>query len=359
MLVQLGNVSPAAGLSPDGAPSVTYINIPEDYSVTEVSDIKNIALDLARGGSVTRLPGHEAFVSVVHGAGAWQSQSTENPLWAWSDNAVLQSQLQAFYGVGDRPEYFEESYHTLAGAPGVVPAVAGVKNVEMLLTNSGRNLFAQGLFGAGTGATLTEYVGSFTGATSSTLTGTGLGSIASNVAGMRVIISNTATSPYGYYGNVISVSSGTLTVDGWYPLGAGGQKATGSAPAFTTGVFTIVTGIAPAWYMALATGAATPAATDTSLTGEITTASGGLIRKAAASSFTTVSGTSTTVTLTATWTANGSDSLPATVTRIGVFNSSVVSDISNTMMFHTSLSASATLSASGDQLTVTDTITGP
>jgi hypothetical protein len=356
MLVQLGNISPTSGLSPDGAPSVTYINIPEDYSVTEVSDVKEIALDLARGGSVTRLAGHEALVSVVHGAGAWQAQSTENPLWIWSDNDVLQNQLQEFYGVNERPTHFEESYHTISGAPGVVPAVP---QINALLTNSGRTLFAQGLFGAGTGATLTEYVGSFTGATASTLTGTGLGTISSNISGMRVVISNTGTSPYGYYGNVISCSTGTLTVDGWYVLGAGGQKASGSAPAFTTGVFTILTGIAPAWYMALATGAASPAAGDTSLTGEITTASGGLIRKAAASSFTTVSGTSTTVTLTAIWTANGSDSLPATVTRIGVFNSSVASDTTNTMMFHTSLSSSATLSASGDQLTVTDTITGP
>lgn len=108
---------------------------------------------------------------------------------------------------------------------------------------------------------------------------------------------------------------------------------------------------AAANYMALTANSSAPSASDTTLTGEITTASGGLIRAQATPAHT--NGTST-YTLTKTFTANGSDSLPVTIAKIGVFNAAVSG---GSMMFETLLSATATLSASGDALTVTDTIT--
>jgi uncharacterized membrane-anchored protein len=94
-------------------------------------------------------------------------------------------------------------------------------------------------------------------------------------------------------------------------------------------------------YLALTANTTTPAATDTTLTGEIATAGGALI------------GGTATYTLTKTFTANGSDALPVTVAKIGVFNASSA----GAMVWETLLSATSTLSASGDALTITSTIT--
>lgn len=103
-------------------------------------------------------------------------------------------------------------------------------------------------------------------------------------------------------------------------------------------------------YVALTASVTTPAATDTTLTGEITTAGGGLLRAQATYAHTAGTNTST---LTKTFTANGSDALPVTLAQIGVFNASSV----GTLGYHTAFTATATLSASGDNVTVTETVT--
>jgi hypothetical protein len=102
--------------------------------------------------------------------------------------------------------------------------------------------------------------------------------------------------------------------------------------------------------MALTANATAPASADTSLTGEIVTSGGGLIRGSATYAHTT--GTST-FTLTKTFTANGTDSLPVTVAKMGVFNASTA----GVMVFETLLSSTATLSSSGDSVTCTETVT--
>lgn len=107
---------------------------------------------------------------------------------------------------------------------------------------------------------------------------------------------------------------------------------------------------AAANYIALTANTTAPAAGDTTLTAEITTAGGGLIR--AQATYAHTAGAST-YTLTKTFTTNGSDSLPVTVGKIGVFNASS----SGTMVFETLVSPTATLSAVGDQLTITETVT--
>lgn len=91
-------------------------------------------------------------------------------------------------------------------------------------------------------------------------------------------------------------------------------------------------------------------ATDTTLAGEITTAGGGLVRGSMTYAHTTGTNTST---LTKTWTANGSDSLPVTVASWANFNASS----SGTMAEEDALNTSATLNISGDSLTVTFTLT--
>jgi len=107
---------------------------------------------------------------------------------------------------------------------------------------------------------------------------------------------------------------------------------------------------AAADYLALTANSTSPAAGDTSLTSEIATASGGLIRAQATYAHT---GGTATYTLTKTFTANGNDSLPVTIAKVGVFNASS----SGTLVWSTLLGTTATISASGDALTVTETIT--
>lgn len=72
-----------------------------------------------------------------------------------------------------------------------------------------------------------------------------------------------------------------------------------------------------AGYLGVAAGDYTPpAAGDTALAGEVTTVGGGLVRKAATYAHTTGAATAT---LTATFTGNGSDALPVSLSKIGVF----------------------------------------
>lgn len=103
-------------------------------------------------------------------------------------------------------------------------------------------------------------------------------------------------------------------------------------------------------YMALTASTTAPAATDTVLTGEITTVGGGLLRAQATFAHTTGTNTST---LTKTFTANGTDVLPVTIAQIGIFNGTGAV----TLGFHTALTSSITLNVSGDSITVTETLT--
>jgi hypothetical protein len=107
---------------------------------------------------------------------------------------------------------------------------------------------------------------------------------------------------------------------------------------------------AAADYLALTANNTSPAAGDTALTGEITTAGGGLIRAQATYAHTTGA---STYTLTKAFTANGTDSLPVTVAKIGVFNAGS----SGAMPWSSLLSPTAQFSASGDATTITETIT--
>lgn len=152
------------------------------------------------------------------------------------------------------------------------------------------------------------------------------------------------------YGVITANTTTVLTVERWVnPASPGG--AVGSTPSSTT-TFTIGVGWAPFAFMALTANSSAPAAGDTSLSGEITTAGGGLIRKVC--SFAHTAGTST-YTLAATFTANGSDSLPVTLAKVGMFPT--LTGATGTMGFETLMSATATLSAVGDALTNTQTVT--
>jgi hypothetical protein len=103
-------------------------------------------------------------------------------------------------------------------------------------------------------------------------------------------------------------------------------------------------------YLALTANSTAPAGGDTTLTAEIATGGGGLIRAQATYAHTNGQAT---YTLSKTFTANGSDSLPVVVAKVGVLNASS----SGALVWSTLLSATATISAVGDALTVTETIT--
>jgi hypothetical protein len=107
---------------------------------------------------------------------------------------------------------------------------------------------------------------------------------------------------------------------------------------------------AAADYLAVTANATAPAAGDTALTAEIATAGGGLIRKVATYAHT---GGAATSTLTATFTANANDSLPVTLSKAGVFNAAS----GGAMPFSSLLSPTAVVSAVGDSVTLTVTVT--
>jgi hypothetical protein len=110
---------------------------------------------------------------------------------------------------------------------------------------------------------------------------------------------------------------------------------------------------AAAVYIGLTANATAPTAADTTLTAEITTAGGGLIRGAVAATYSHSTGVAS-YTLVKTFTANGTDALPVTIAKIGVFTAATSG---GTMVFETLLTPStATLSASGDSLQVTESV---
>lgn len=121
----------------------------------------------------------------------------------------------------------------------------------------------------------------------------------------------------------------------------GGRDATFDL-VFSTGGYT---------YIGLTANSSSPAGSDTSLTGQITTSGGGLIAATATYAHTTGASTAT---LTKTFTTNGSDSLPVTIAKVGLRSAS---GTGGTFHSSTLLSSTATLSTSGDALTVTWTFT--
>jgi len=182
--------------------------------------------------------------------------------------------------------------------------------------------------------------GTATSTTATSLTNTGA-SWTTNAWSGRFVVTPTR------YAVIISNTGTVLTIDQWLDPTT---QASGSTPSGTTTY--LIFGEAPVMYMALTANNGAPAAGDTTLTGEITTSTGGLKRLAAAYAHT---GSATTYTLTGSYTANGNDTLPVTIAKIGTFDT--LTPATGILFHETLLSATATLSASGDQLVVTQTVT--
>lgn len=336
-------------------PSVTYLTIPPGYTF-EPGDTSpaDVALHLLRNPDITRLPHLEAaLVPLNPTGGMWGHHSADKPSWIATDHEEYGKFLAEIYDTElhslhdeDFLRYKEDTHHTLNGVPGVGPW-SGPLAPRALKVNAGNDIQAA-LLGGGQ----VDFTGQATASSATTLTATGTPLVASAWIGCRVYATVSATQIV--WGLVVSNTTSVLTVDRWYTVGTPGGAA-GSTPSATATYVLVGAGGPAAWFMGLTATATAPSATDTSLTGEVTSQPAGLIRKICPYAHT--AGTNT-YTLTPVYTIGGGDtSLPITVAAIGVFNSMVATDTATTMLFHTLLNATATLSASGDQLTVTETVT--
>jgi hypothetical protein len=185
-------------------------------------------------------------------------------------------------------------------------------------------------------------IGTLTSITATTATDTGATWGTTAFVGAWVVAGNK-------YANIISHTGTVLTLDQWYDATSpGGAAAT--TPSGTA-LYVILPSSPPASFMGLTADATAVASGDTVLPSEITTAGGGLIRKIGTLAHTAGAATGTVV---AVFTANGTDSLPVTVAKMGI-SPSIKSTVKN--LLQTVLNATATMAASGDQVTITDTIT--
>lgn len=209
----------------------------------------------------------------------------------------------------------------------------------------GRDIESDSLLGF-----ITGYRGTATTApTATTFTTDGVNIPVNSVVG-RIV--STAT-VFGIIQSNTSAASSVLTIDRWYAVDA--LPATVGTAAATTpaaGTWQILPGNSPGAYMGLTATSTAAVDGDTVLTGEIATAGGGLIRALGTYAHTAAG---TTTTLTKTWTANGSDTLPVTVAQMAVFQGVVVA--ASRMIFRTVLNATMGFSLSGDQGQITHTTT--
>lgn len=354
-IIELGNHSRLnAAPGTENAPAVTYVGVPlgEGGSTMEpgleAEELRQHRANALLDNVPTNLPDHEAILELLD---LWPHHASGKPAWVASDDPDAEELVKvaaAYWGIpGERPEDFEDVYHTRFGAPGVGAWGAGV---EALLTNGGRGIWGQAL-----GVAVGTAQGVGTAATTTTFT-TGAAPALNAWKGARIYVYSTST---GFaWTNVISnTTGGVATIDGWYTL-AGVTATTPTTPwgyyidGGTSFFSTVGAGQKGGQWMGITSTNITPAATDTTLSGEQT--SNGFAR--ALATFAVTSATSpVTYTLTNTYTYTTTGSL--TLFAIGIFTGAIVTS-SGTMIFETSLNASATVNASGDQVTVTETVTG-
>lgn len=365
MQLLLGN----PGNGPDGSDTVTYVTLPsaEEWGDVEthpdVTAVKAHVLEKSiRGMGVVNLQQkfgvdlkhYLAITNPVMGLWAAHNPAGNDPTFVSSDNPELTElvgMLGTHWGIPTvTPVDIENAYWTKFGAPGVqapTPSVADVGDLEALLVNQGRDAFVQASFSY---SGLAGSSGTSTSGTATTLTNTGASWTTNQWAGFQLV-----NATKGTFGLILSNTGTALTVDRMSAIATPGGAA-GSAN--TTGggdIYLICIGGLPwAIFAGITTNSTAAGATDTSLTSEITTASGGLIRQICTVAH---SAGTTTTTLTNVFTVNSNDTgLPVTIAKIGYFRSMVVA--ANQLTYEDVFGTTAVLSAIGDALTTTNTITG-
>ena len=225
----------------------------------------------------------------------------------------------------------------------------------MALTQNGAKTLTKSLFGYNSDASAVNPAAF---SVSGTVSGTGvtLGSAQTWAVNSQVIVTYSGTTYVGL-ANAAGSASTALTVDAWY------NQSTWSVSTAPTGSLTI-TVTAPtlgAFFLGISSTSQTNYGQTTESTfAELTT--NGLGRgKATTISYTPGSAPTTsanatgTLTLGYTWTYTAST--PQTINALGVFFAPYVAGRSNnTLMFATAISSAPSVSAVGDQLVVTETI---
>lgn len=229
-----------------------------------------------------------------------------------------------------------EVHAAVIHADGSVTDCGVSRNLITTANNGGRDQAAAmlgGQLGFGVSGTIA------TGSSSTTLTATGTPFVASAYIGAIVVAEESTNAPV--HATIISNTTSVLTVDAW----RNGDDSAGTTPGSTAN-YHIIAGSAPIRYMALTENASGASASNTSLTGEITT--GGCGRALATYAHTLGAAT---YTLSKTFSVSGT--FPA-IHRAGLFPVSTAS--SALLAFETVLNADASV-VSGDSLAVTWTVT--
>lgn len=226
---------------------------------------------------------------------------------------------------------------------------------ENLLTFFGKDIISKTV-----GGDTAQFVGTNSATTATSLTGTGF---SASVAGPpdtgglvgHMVMAGTTAANFTY-GNILTNSTTVLTIDQWHDPTA--PESTRTTPTTTTAPYWVVPGGAPAFYMAISINATAPSTATTNLPSELWFSGGGMRRRLASWAHTTGNNPYTVAN---TFTGNGSDTYPQTIAKIGMFqnfvNTTVTTANSGGCLFETLLSATATLSASGDNVAITDTVT--
>jgi hypothetical protein len=209
-------------------------------------------------------------------------------------------------------------------------------NLITTANNGGRDQVA-GMLGGALGFGVSATIATGSGATSLTATATPF--VASAYIGQIVVAEESTNAPV--HATIISNTTSVLTVDAW----RNGDDSAGNTPGSTAN-YHIVAGNASARYIALTENAGAASASDTALTGELTT--GGCGRALA-----TYAHTLGAATFTLSKTFSVSATFPA-IHKAGLFQVSTAS--SSLLSFETVLNADASV-VSGDSLAVTWTIT--
>lgn len=240
--------------------------------------------------------------------------------------------------------------------------VREIRRNHNLRTTQGRDNWQRGVMSGDITANSTSYTGvagAATGATATTLTNSGAafptsGGINGSLQG-HIVVATTTNSRYG----VILSNTGTaLTIDQWYdPTSATG--ASGSTPSTTT-AYQILPGMGPALWIGLTTNSAAAAAGDVLRTADglfgdgttgaaaTETTTNGLARAYQQATYATGN-----YALAHTWTYTGSGAV--VLAKVVLCNS--LAAAGSLMFLETLLSATGTVTANGDTIAVTWTVT--
>ncbi len=322
----------------------------------------------AHASGVRGLPDHAAASVLLHPNGAWAKVAGpgQTPGWVSCPGHPGYERFVADYfgcPVGI-PADVEDRYLTRYGS-GVYPAGSApdpLGSVQMGHTTYG--VANQALVMGGFGYLGT--VGTATAATATTLAGsaeTGVSHASNDCAGQYLVVGpNASGTGSKVFGLIVSNTTGTTptyTVDQWYNAAAPGG-AVGTTPNATafyqvmnggpSAVFVALSSDATAFSFGGSAGTADAATIATALTSELVVASSGLLRKIAPI---TVSGHTWIATPVFTATAADQSAGAQTVAK-AAFSPSIVS---KALLYMTLVSPTAVISATGDQLTLTWTIT--